>query len=324
MKENTRIITAEFIENRDIIKKALKLESTYIYPIAANIFCAAGVRADVDRLRECKKIIKKNAGFASYLKGTTFTPLAAKLSIADDPEEQFGKVLAVYDILKKYFSRSEYLAMLATLLAEKTDEENAEQIASRGRALYDLMKKEHPLLTSREDNIMAGFMALSDKSDEQLIDDCEQCYDLLTKEFSSKNALQTVSHILAMTDGTPEEKVGRLIKMFDMLKKAGHKYGKRFELSALAAVSTINADVEELVETIIETDSILAEQKGYGALSIDRKTRLMHAVMLTADIYGDTDNTQAAAAATTIMIIAAQQAAMCAAAASAGAASNAG
>ena len=158
MKTTINLITQDFIENRDIIKKAVKLESSYIYPVAANIFCAAGVKADGDKLSQCKKMIKKNAGFASYLKGVVITPFAAKLCVAAEPEAQFEKVMAMYGILKNHFRRSEYLALLATLLAERTIVEEADRIAARGRALYDMMKKEHPILTSSEDNVMAGFM----------------------------------------------------------------------------------------------------------------------------------------------------------------------
>ena len=310
MKENARQITMDFIENRDIIKKAIKFESSYIYPVAANIFCAAGVKADADRLAECKKIIKKNAGFASYLKGVVLTPFAAKLCSADNPEAQFEKVMAMYGILKNHFRRSEYLALLATLLAEKTTAEEAERVAARGRALYDMMKKEHPILTSSEDNVMAGFMAFSEKSDAQLIDDSEKCYELLKKKFSDKNAVQTVSHILAMTDGAPEEKVNRMIGIFDMFTAAGHKFGKHYELPMLAAVSVIEADEKELVDTVISIDDLLSSQKGYGALSLDKKTRLMHAAMLAADLYDDPDNAQAAVSASAIAVIAAQEAAM--------------
>ena len=322
MKENARQITMDFIENRDIIKKAIKFESSYIYPVAANIFCAAGVKADADRLAECKKIIKKNAGFASYLKGVVLTSFAAKLCAADDPEAQFEKVMAMYGILKNHFRRSEYLALLATLLAEKTTAEEAERVAARGRVLYDMMKKEHPILTSSEDNVMAGFMAFSEKSDAQLIDDAEKCYELLKKKFSDKNAVQTVSHILAMTDGAPEEKVNRMIGIFDMFTAAGHKFGKHYELPMLAAVSVIEADEKELVDTVISIDDLLSGQKGYGALSLDKKTRLMHAAMLTADLYDDPDNAQAAVSASAIAVIAAQEAAMCAVIAASAAAAN--
>lgn len=311
MRSNIDQTTQDFIENRDIIKKAIKHESDYIYPVAANVFCAAGVKADADKLKECKRIIKDNAGFASYFKGNVITPLAAKLCITDDPEAAFAKTAEIYTILKEYFKRSEYLAMLAALLAERTTIEEAEKIASRGKALYDMMKKEHPLLTSNEDNIMAGFMAFSTKSDEQLISDAEKCYDLLKKEFSDKNAIQTVSHIFAVIDGTPDEKVERLISMFEMLKKAGHKFGKHFELPSLAAVSIIDADEKELVDNIIGIDTLLEKQKGYGIFSLDKKTRLMHAAMLTADLYEDNTNTEAAISASALAMIAAEEAAMC-------------
>ena len=322
MKTTINQITQDFIENRDIIRKAVKLESSYIYPVAANVFCAAGVKADADKLAECKKIIRKNAGFASYLKGIVMTPFAAKLCVSADPEAQFEKVKAMYGILKNHFKRSEYLALLATLLAEKTTIEEAERIAARGRALYDMMKKEHPILTSSEDNVMAGFMAFSEKSDRQLIDDAEKCYDLLRKKFSDKNAVQTVSHILAMTDGAAEGKVDRLFRMFDMFAAAGRKYGKHYELSTLAAISVIEADEKELVDTAVAIDGLLNGQKGYGALSLDKKTRLMHAAMLTADLYEDADNTQAAVSASALAVIAAQEAAMMAAIVAASVAAN--
>ena len=60
MKNNIKQITEDFIMNRDTIRKAIKLENSYIYPVTANIFCAAGVKADADKLIECKKMIKKN------------------------------------------------------------------------------------------------------------------------------------------------------------------------------------------------------------------------------------------------------------------------
>lgn len=315
-------ITNEFIENRDTIKKAIKLENSYIYPVAANIFCAAGVKADAEKLASCKKIIKKNAGFASYLKGNVITPLAAELCVSADPEAKFEKVMDMYSILKKHFKRSEYLALLATLLADKTTMEEADRIAARGRTLYDMMKKEHPILTSSEDNVMAGFMAFSEKSDKQLIDDAEMCYDLLRNKFSDKNAIQSVSHILAMTNGTPEEKVSRLFRMFDIFDEAGRKFGKHYELSTLAAISIIDADENELVSAALEIDKILDGQKGYGVLSLDKKTRLMHSAMLTADLYDDADNAQAAVSASALAVIAAQQAAICAVVAASAAAAN--
>ena len=80
---------------------------------------------------------------------------------------------------------------------------------------------------------------------------------------------------------------------------------------------------------VMEADAFLASQQGYGALSLDRKTRLMHAAMLVSDdmllrqrLAGETDPSLAAQSAATALsgtplagtlaLMVAQQAAMCA------------
>ena len=185
-KDNIDQLTMDFINNRDIVKNVFSFDYSYIYPVAANVFCCAGVTADEAKLKECKKIIKKNAGFASYIKSYAFAVIASKLCISPDPEAQFRKIMDIYSILKKYFYRSSYLALLSALLAERSSVEAAEKIAQRGKKLYDMMKKDHPFLTSSEDSVMACFMALSDKDDNALISDAEACYKLLHKFFFIK------------------------------------------------------------------------------------------------------------------------------------------
>ena len=48
-------------------------------------------------------------------------------------------------------------------------------------------------------------LAFSDKTDDELIEDMEACYRLL-KHRADNNSIQTVSHVLAMVSGPPEEK----------------------------------------------------------------------------------------------------------------------
>ena len=74
---------------------------------------------------------------------------------------------------------------------------------------------------------------------------------------------------------------------------------------------------------MISIDNLLDVQKGYGAFGFDKKTRLMHAAMLTADLYEDTDNAQAAVSASALAMIAAQEAALMAAIIASSTAANA-
>ena len=326
MTNNINEICTLYIANRDALKKTFKFDSSFIYPAAANTLTAAGVTADPERLKECRSIIKKNISSVSYLRGTSDLPLICSVYTADDPTEAVTKTENIYKILKKQFSRSEYLALLAILSSSMTDEAGAEKIAERGKKLYDMMSKEHPFLTSSEDSIMAGFMAMSEKKDEELIEECEKCYKLLKSKFSSKDTLQTCSHILSLGEADAEYKVGRMVGIFDSLKEAGRKYSKYHELTVLAALALTDVSIKELTDNILEIDEFLSQQKGYGALSTDKKTRLMHAAMLTANVHGS-ETASAAVSSTALILAIAQQAAMCAiiacsAASSAAAASN--
>ncbi|MBR3282199.1 MAG: DUF4003 family protein [Ruminococcus sp.] len=308
---NINTLYTSFIENRNTVKKVFSSESSYIIPISANVFCVNDVMADADELKKCKKLIKKNEGLFSTLRGNIRSVIAAKLSISDDPENKLMEISRINALLKKYFSTSDYSALLAVVLSERTSEDKVEDIAARGKEIYKLMKKDHPILTSNEDCVMAGLMAMSEKSNEDLLSEAEENFKLLRKKFSDKNAIQTVSQILALADGSPEEKTDRLIQLYEMLKENGRKFGKSSHLSTLASVSILPEDLSVICKTILEADDFLSNQKGYGTFGLDKKTRLMHAAMLTGDYYQPADNLGASASA--LALVAAEEAMMCAA-----------
>lgn len=311
MEEKMTALCQHFIENGNVIKKVFPMESSLIYPIASNALSANGVTADETKLKECKAIVSKNAGAFSFLNGLVATPFAVTLSMKEDPKAAFDKVERYYSVIKKQFSRSSFSALLAIQLADFVSEEQIESVVDRGKALYGLMKEKHPFLTNEEDSVLAGFLALSEKDNAALIADMEECYGLLKKKFSDKGSIQTVSQLLSITDGSMREKVEHLTELYDMLKDAGRKFSTDY-LATLAAVSILEEDNEKLRDTMLEIDGFLATQKGYGFFgSFDKGTRLMHAAMLTADLYGTAANSQTPANASSLAMIVAQQTAFC-------------
>ena len=139
----------------------------------------------------------------------------------------------------------------------------------------------------------------------------ERVYNYFKKKFGS-NAVQSVSHVLALTDGDVYAKCKRVEFLWDSLKNAGRKYSKYYEVAALAAFALNEFDLSEAVDDILEVDKFLETQKGYGVFSIDKGTRLMHAVMLVSADYSGNTVAGTTAVATTLAMVAAQQAAMCA------------
>ena len=311
MDEKVTALCECFITNREIIKKVFKGESLLIYPVAANALVSHGVTADEDKLKECRKLIKKNSGALSYLKGQVMMPFAANLSMKEDPKAHFDKVLKIYNVAKKKFNRSEYSALLAILLADLIHEDSCEAVLTRGKELYDQIKMAHPFLTNEQDSVLAGLLALSEKSDTELIDDMEKCFDLLKIKFSHKSSIQSISHVLALTEGSAREKVEHLNDLYDSLREAGKKFGVYTELSTLAAVSILDNETERVRDRIIGIDDFLSKQKGYGLLGLDKKARLMHATMLTTDLYDSAQIAQTTASASAIAMAAAQSLAVC-------------
>lgn len=322
MKESLQKKGNLFIQNRDVLRDTFKMESTYIYPVCANIFSGKGKLVSKDTLLNCKKTVNAETSVLSNFRGMVKLPTMCLLATSGQPEEKMAKANAIYQKLKNEFMGSTYLALVAMILTDMVSEEEAEQYITRGHVIYKKMRAEHPFLTSSEDSVFAVLLAFADKSDDQLMEELETAFDALKKaNVGGSNAIQSLSHVLALTEGNVKEKYSRVLAIRDGLSKKGKKYGKYYELAVLGALAILDADVDSLVEDVIAVDDFLASQKGYGFFGVDKKTRLMHAAMIVAsdyseneDEYGNrkTGSETIAAMASTLAMIAAQQAAMCA------------
>ena len=131
---------------------------------------------------------------------------------------------------------------------------------------------EHPFLTSSEDRIFAVLMAWSNQPDEALIADMENCYHILKERFHDSDCVQTMTHILAMEKGEASVKCDQVLTLYDAIERNEGKYGRFYELAILAALAMQTADHEEMAREIMEADSFLSEQKGYGLWRLDKKT----------------------------------------------------
>lgn len=316
-----------FIQYRDLLRKQFKFENSYLYPICANVFCARGVFPTEESLAMCKGILKSRANAFSNFRGNLSLPIISMLASGPAPEARMDEAMENYAALKKHFFGSQYLALSAFVLADMGVGDRAIAHVERGREIYDRMKKEHPFLTSAEDCVFAVLLSFSPKSFDQLVDETEWIYQTVKKRFSNGNAAQAISHVLTLAPDDPAEKAQRLFALYDGIRDAGGKYGKTYQLSALAAASLSETDVDELVRDIVDVDQFLSAQKGYGFLSTDRRTRMMHAAMLVSDqetLHRDCicslleddaaarNAGQTAVLTSTLAMLAAQQAAMCA------------
>ena len=327
MRTTLEQLCNNFISNRDAVKSIFKWENERLVAASAISLLNRGILADAAKLEECKKLLKENTGVFSNFRGNVEVPMVAQLVIADVPADKMKKTLKVYNILKQEFHGSEYLVLAAAVLADMVSEDQAAKMAEKARTIYNKMKKDHPFLTSGEDSVYAVLMAVSEKSDEALMEEMEVCYKKLKESFSASNEVQALAHVLSIAEGGAEEKCKKVVALYDALRDAEVKYGKYHELVVLASLAMLPVEQSVLVEDIKTVDAFLEKQKGYGFLGLDKKTRLMHAAMIVSCDYVKNNTTDIAAMTGTLAAVAAQQAAMCAviaasAASSAASASN--
>ena len=306
MNQELQRLCEEYIAARDTVGRVFKLEYDVVYPVCANIFLSHGVRAEEERLRACREMIKDNAGVFSSFRGSVYAPCASMLACGSDPERRMAQAAENYRMLKEYFSSGETLVLASMLLTDMAAPEEAREKAERGRAIYQKMKEKHRFLTGQEDSVFAVLMAFSEKSDDAMIDEMEQIFTALDG-MAGKDYLQSAAQILAMSDKPAEEKTARFKELFEALRAAGIKYGKSYELAVLASLSLKDVPIDRLVQDIADISGDLATRKGFkGLFGMDKKTRYMHAAMLATTYYSPSVEGDVAALASMVSIVAIQ------------------
>ena len=314
MNERTLARCKNLIKNKETMKSVFTWEDGLTHLACAGIFINKEQTANEEMLLQCKDILKRNTGIFSNFKSTAKPMIIAMLASNENPQLLMERGLKVYDLLKEEFMSSVYLPIAAMIIAQYADEARYAELAQRTRRIYKQMRADHPFLTSGEDSTFCALMALLDKPDEVLLGDAEECYKILKNDFFSSNAVQSLSHVLAMCDGEPKIKCQRTMELFQKLKEAGHKYGTSYELPTLGVLAMADGNQDEIVAEMAEIDQWLSEQKGFGFFSsISAKQRLMYAGMIAQQDYINDKMMQSAAVNGVISLIVAQQAAMCAA-----------
>ena len=310
MRNTLAEMSARFIENRDAIKTVFHWESEYVLPVCAA--CYGDRSVDTEALRRTAADIKRAAGVFSPFRGRVRPVVAAMLAQEADPPARLKETLQAYELLRHHFSSSDYLPMAALILARLADDPR--QAADKTRRVYECMKRDHSFLTSAEDSVFAALLALSPMDPTSAEREAEDCYELLRRSFSRGNGLQSLSHVLALGEGSTLVKCDRAIALYDELKRTTVRFSRDLELPVLGALALLDRDIQQLAEDLCDADEYLSQQKGYGFFGLSASMRRMHAAMITINEASEKNAMQMSnAAAGMAGIYAAQQAAMMAA-----------
>ena len=282
------------VENYRILSGRNKMEFPEMVLACAGIFLAAGVTPDMNRLAECKKLLKSKAGIFSNFRGSDELLVRCKMALSADPELYFENLEREYQRIKTFFS-GEQTVLAAMILAEQGS--SVEDLAEKTKQIYKDMKEAHPWLTSENDLPFAALMAVSGRDASSVYAEAEEIYALLGKNLhADKDTRQMLSHILAIRSGSVEEKCDKLCALADGLKAAGHSLGRGSRLAILGILADSTLPTASLVERISETDDFLKQYKPFhGIFGVGKDCRRMFAVQMVHSSVSNEDSLGASA-----------------------------
>ena len=276
----------DLVENYRILASGNKWEFTEMNLACAGIYLASGRTPDMERIKECKKLLKSRAGIFSNFRGSDELLVRCKMALADDPARYFDRLESEYKKLKTFFS-GEQTVLAAMILAEQSD---GEGLAEKTKQIYKEMKDAHPWLTSENDLPFAALMAASGQDASAVYAEAEEIYALLRKELrAERDTLQMLSHILAIRGGGADGKVEKLCALAAGLKAARRSLGGGSRLAILGLLADSPLPADALVERICEADDLLRQHKPFrGIFGVGRQCRRMFAVqMVHASLSGE-------------------------------------
>ncbi|GFP76905.1 DUF4003 family protein [Clostridium fungisolvens] len=318
------------IDNFHKLKHGFRWEANLVKHFIAMSLAIDNRKSEMDNLLRIRDYIRSHTSWVSYFRGTNELILVNLLSGEENYPDVFNNVQAAYELMKRNgFRSSPYLPMAAYVIASTSEKAQWNKNVERMIKFYEGMKKNHFWITSPDDYVYAAILATTDFDIEETLNKIEKYYDVLNKDgFYKGNALQTLSHILALSEGNVEDNCRRTIALYKKLK--GEKCKLRYDaLATLGLLALVSTDVDTLVSEIKEVYDYIHSVDGYGFWSLDTSNRTMIAASIVSSYYIDNIKNgilQISVGNSINAILIAQQqaaaAAACAAAASASAASS--
>lgn len=282
------------VRNEELLRKGHWLEHEHIVKLGAMMFANAGLEANAETLKECKRILKGKAGLFSNFRGTMEYLVQVKMALADDPEAYIDGVLHVYEQLKSgRLLPGESIAMAATTIYENCPAEQLDEVVQKTLHAYAMVKEQHRFLTGEDDMALIALMIMAGKDPSRAADEAEELYVMLKDHFFiGSETPQSTAMVLALSDKPAKQKVEDFFGLYEACKATGHATSKDRAMTVYATYADLDDDRDEIVSEIGEVDDWLKKQKGYGAFGVGSSIRrLFAAALVLADHQDDASPT---------------------------------
>ena len=177
MTENVMRKVELFASNKNLIHKKFVWDYHLMSVLSSMVFTMENKEADIDAMKNSLKVLKKNTGVFSPFRSSERLFLVSKMALSADPEKYIKDVVALYGKIKKGRIMDDgFMIVAAVNIVDAGRQAYADKIIAKFNEIMKAMKKEHPILTGREDMPLAISLAMTDRSVDDIAAELEENY----------------------------------------------------------------------------------------------------------------------------------------------------
>lgn len=264
-----------FVRNTTSLRSAYRWQDSHMLRLSAFVFTAHDREADLYAFEDSRSLIKKNTGFFSMFRSSTALSAAAIIALAPDRELCLQKALSYYDALKQSrFPPSEFLALAACQCAQYAPEGDVSAIASRARAFYEGMRRQHWFITGNDDVIFSAMLALSPLDVEEGLSRMEDDFQYFKPLFHSGTGVQALSQTLVMGQSQSGARE-RVCALYETLREKKLRFDRQYGISSLGVLALLPESTDLICQRVAEMFYRLRGEKGFGIWSSASKQELL-------------------------------------------------
>ena len=237
MNNRLQQICEGFVDNGRVIRENFVWNDTYLYPLISMMYTLNNRKVNTIDLRDCKGLIIKESTMLAGIRGMSNMAWTARLAQYEHPRTSIDQIHDIYGMLREEFKTCQNLANVAFQLFELCDRDCYENVIQRTQNIYKMTKQSHPMLNSNDHLSYIVLLALSDKEEEKIVEEIEQCLELLMEQYSYTNGVQALSLVLALGQESCESRVWKSIAIYEELLHRRLKIGKGLELASIGVAT---------------------------------------------------------------------------------------
>lgn len=291
MKEQLKERLDLFAQYSQTYRQVTRLDSSLMDKLCAVQCVCSGREPDVEGYKKCRKYIKENAGFLSYVKGNMLPAVAWQMAAEEQPEEFFERLKECYQTLRdEGFSGGDYLVVAALHMSRSADD--FPSAAGKMKRLYQAMKRIHPFATGQDDYVAAAMLASAGLSVPEFQQRVSRIEELLRGWITKGNQLQSISNMILLFNVDDISLCERAINLHKAFREKGYNFNSHDMTELLALLSISRQPAEALAGEITQAADHLKSKKGFGSFYLDKCQRAMLAagIYITEELSGEEES----------------------------------